>query len=753
MSRMQFSVFSVFLSILFSSFTLPTLAADNAASLEEVVVTAQRREQGVQEVPIAITALTGSFLTDRQVFDTESLSQYTPSLHIFAEQTGSEFYTVRGIGRSNEDLASDSGVAVFIDDVYVARQGAANLALYDIERVEVLRGPQGTLWGKNATGGAINIITRKPGDEVSGYVGVDLAEYSTLNVRGGVSAPIIDDKLYGRLAFSSRDRDGLYDNLVTGEEGNNIDTQAFRGSLRYTPSDKTTVTFAADWAKVKQDGVLKSIIADVPGTPYILKDFFQATFPTQENDVRTSRAGTHGNQGVEQYGFNLTIKHAFERMDLVMVSGLRVEDSFNLEDNDRAPERSAEVFSEQESHTFSQEIRLVSNNDSNISWTAGLYYFHDNGDRDQKRYSDFFGPGGLVGPGSPETQDSTTTFQQHLETDAFAVFGELTYNFNERASVTLGGRYSYEKKDYDINAFAVANPGSLSSYSLFQPAGDYIASDSKSWEDFTPKVVLAYELMDDVNTYFSFTQGFKSGGYNGSPDTAADVIPFDPEQVTQYELGLKGRFFDGRLSANLAGFFIDFEDLQLQGFDPVTGSPITNNAAQAEILGGEIEFNLLIGENLLVNFGGSYLDHEFKEYAIEVFDPTIMGGPPFRLVDKAGDRLGVIPKYNVNIGATYTWPLSSGASVSVTGDFVAVDETITVFNTLWSDSYEVFNLRATWKAASGNWDVSLWAKNLTDKDYYRGGGPVPDLNDTISRLGLFADPRVIGATVNWRFND
>ena len=752
MNHIRFFVCIVFLTTLFSSITLPTLAAETQASLEEIVVTAQRREQDLQDVPIAITALSGAFLSERQIYDTETLSLYTPSLHIFAEQTGSEFYTIRGIGRANEDLASDSGAAVFIDDVYVPRQGAANLALFDVERVEVLRGPQGTLWGKNATGGAINIITRKPGDELSGYVSADLAEHSTVNVRGGVSAPLIEDQLYGRLAFSTRNRDGLYRNLVTDEEANDIDVQAFRGSLRYTPGDRTTINFSADWEKVKQDGVLKSIITDVPGTRYILKDFFRATFPMQESNVRTSRAGTHGEQGVEQYGFNLTAQHALENMDITLVSGLRFEDSYNLEDNDRAPERSAQVSSEQESWQFSQEIRLSSNNDSNVSWTAGLYYFHDNGDRDQMRYSDFFGPGGLVGPGSPEIQNSTTTFQQHLVTDAYAVFGELTYQFTERASVTLGGRYSYEKKDYDINAFAVANPGSTSSYSLFQPGGDYTASDAKSWEKFSPKAVLSYELADNVNTYFSFTQGFKSGGYNGSPDTAADVVPFKPEEVTQYELGLKGRLMDGRLSANLAGFFIDFEDLQLQGFDPETGSPITNNAAQAEILGAEIEFDMLLG-NLLINFGASYLDHEFKEYAIEIFDPTIEGGPPFRLVNKAGERLGAIPEYNIHAGATYTWPLHNGSSFSVSGDFVAVDKTTTVFDTLWSDSYEVFNVRATWRSASGNWDISLWAKNVTDEDYYRGGGPVPDLDDKISRLGLFADPRIVGGTITWHFNE
>jgi len=449
----------------------------------------------------------------------------------------------------------------------------------------------------------------------------------------------------------------------------------------------------------------------------------------------------------------VTLSHSLENMDFLSVSGYRSEDSYNLEDNDRAPERSADVSSEQESWTFSQEFRLVSTAESDPSWTAGVYYFHDDGDRDQIRYSDFFGPGGLVGPGSPEIQNSTTTFQQRLETDAWAVFGELQYYVTERASVTLGARYSDEKKDFDLTGFAVANPGSASDYSLFLPQGAYSTSVSESGDAFTPKIVLAYELSEDVNAYLSYTEGFKSGGYNGQADTAADVIPFDPEEVTQYEFGLKGRFLEGRLSANFAAFYIDFEDLQLQGFDPVTGSPITANAAQAEIQGLEFEFSALIGENFNINFGASYLDHQFEEYAIEVFDPTIQGGPPFRLVDKSGERLGLIPDYNAFLGLSYRWPMREGASLTVTADAVAVDDTITVFDTLWSDSYEVYNLRATWRPASGRWDAALWVENLTDEDYYRGGGPVPDLNDQISRLGLVADPRIIGMSLNWRFGE
>tara|TARA_R110002049_G_scaffold54526_6_gene151727 strand:+ start:3927 stop:6176 length:2250 start_codon:yes stop_codon:yes gene_type:complete len=733
------------------AFSAPGVAQEDSSAsfLEEIVVSAQRREQSLYDVPIAITALSGEFLERQQVFTAEQLSLYTPSLHIFAEAVNSEFYTIRGIGRANEDLGSDSGVAMFINDVYVARQGAANLVLFDVERAEILRGPQGSLWGKNATGGAINIVTRKPGSEPGGYLGVDIGDYGTLNLRAAADAPITD-MLNGRIAFVSRERDGMYTNLTTGQSGNNINSQAFRGTLSYEASDATEVLLIADWARSEQFGVLKSVIADVPGTPYILKDFFTVTFPMQESDLRSSRSGIHGAQGVDQYGVNLSITHQMESMDFISISGYRTEESHHSEDNDRAAERSGDLWSTQDSSSFSQEFRLMSNSGDALTWTAGLYWFHENGDRDQSRYSDFFGPGGLVGPGSPEVQDSTTTFLQKIVTDSYALFGQIDYQFNDRWSATLGGRYTEETKDYDIDAFAVANQPGGSDYSLFIPDGAYTASDKKTWSQFTPKVSVQFALSEDVNTYVSYAEGFKSGGYNGSPDNAAGVVPFEPEQAESVEIGLKGQFFDNTMSANLAYFMTDFTDMQLQGFDPVTGSPITNNAAASEISGVEIEISGVIGEGFRYSFGGSWLDHKFTRYAIEVFDPTIQGGPPFRLVDKSGDRIGLIPEYNYHVGLGYEWQLSGSGSLSLSADFSGTDETITVFNTLWSNAYDVLDMRLAWDSGE-NWNAALWVRNLTDEDYYRGGGPVPDVNDTISRVGLLADPQIIGVSVGWNF--
>jgi iron complex outermembrane receptor protein len=494
------------------------------------------------------------------------------------------------------------------------------------------------------------------------------------------------------------------------------------------------------------------VIVDVPGTLYILKDFFQVTFPGQESDLRTARSGVHGAQGIEQYGATLTIDHAFSSMDFTSISGYRTEDSHHAEDNDRAAERSGDLWSIQDSSTFSQEFRVNSSNDSALTWTAGIYYFYETGDRDQSRYSDFFGPGGLIGPGSPEFQNAVTTFQQSITTDSYAVFGQATWAFTDQLSVTLGGRYTDETKDYDINAFAVPNVPGGDDFSLFIPGGPFMASDSHSWSEFTPRVSVQFAFSDDFNSYLSYSEGFKSGGYNGSPDNAAGVVPFEPEQAKSYELGLKGRFMDGQMSANFAYFFTDFTDLQLQGFDPVTGSPITNNAASAEISGIELEIVGALGDNFQYTIGASWLDHEFKDYFIEVFDPTIVGGPPFRVVDKEGDRIGAIPEYNYHVGLAYTWPLSGGGSLSLSGDLSAVDETITVFNTLWSNSYEVFDARLAWQSAD-NWSASLWVRNLFDEDYYRGGGPVPDLDDTISRVGLLADPQIVGVSFDWNYGD
>ncbi|HPE31865.1 MAG TPA: TonB-dependent receptor, partial [Parvularculaceae bacterium] len=512
--------------------------ADRGEALDTVVVTAMRREENLAKVPASITALNGITLEKLDIDTTEDLSQYTPSLHIYAEAVGSEKYTIRGIGRTSEDLSADPGVALFLNDVYIPRQAAANLAFFDIERVEVLRGPQGSLYGKNATAGAINVISRQPTEEFSGYGEISYGSYDRITGKGAISGPLVEEKLYARVAFLTDDRDGLYKNLTTGETANDINTRAARAILKFTPTDQFTATLIGDWAKSKQNGVLKSIISDVPGLEYI---FFTnnpvtglprpgVTPPTQETDLRTARSGINGRQGIETYGGSLNMTYAANGFDIVSITGVRTEESYNQEDNGRAQEITSYNTTAEDTWSGSQEIRLVSTasnepgDENRFSWTLGVYAFHEEGSRETAIYRNIAPFSGIA------------DFKQSINTDALAVFAEAKYRLLDRVGLTAGVRYTTEEKELQVDAIATRIPGI--------PAGgpitpfidaDYVAKDSKRWNRVTPRVVLDVYLADDAMMYASVSKGFKSGGFQGTPP-APPLNDFSPEDVLNYEL-------------------------------------------------------------------------------------------------------------------------------------------------------------------------------------------------------------------------
>jgi iron complex outermembrane receptor protein len=744
----------------------PSLAQTDAAALEEIIVTAERREESVLETPIAITALSGEFLEERNLTTVEDLTEFTPSLQIFTEQVNTELYMIRGIGRANEDLSTDSGVAVYVDGVYVSQQGAANAAMYDLERVEVLRGPQGTLYGKNAIGGVINLISRAPGDTFDASASAEFGELNLRSFQGAIGGPL-GDTVSARLAAMSREKDGAYHSLVTGERGNNIDTQAVRGSLRFAPGDALAITAIADYSDSDQDGVLKSVIVDEPAAQYIFKDFLVVDeFPTQEPSIRTSRSDTFGEQGVEQWGGSLRIDYNVGGGTFTSLTGFRAEESYNIEDVDRTAQRSLEQGGSQDTDSFSQELRFVSADDGALSlggrlhWAAGLYWFHEEGDRDHRLYLNARVPGsspgdpddpdnGLIGPGSPDAQNSTAIFLQHIETDSYAVYGQATYDFTDRLSATLGMRYTEEKKDFSVDAYSEAGAPGGDPYTLFQSEGPFQAANDEKWEKFTPKFVLEYAFSDDIDSYVSYAYGFKSGGFNGQPDTPAGLEPFDPENAKNLELGLKLALLDRRLQIATAIFQTDFEDLQVAGTN-AAGMIITGNAADSRIRGFELEGLARPVPALGLRAAVSLLEAEFRDYFKEEFDPTIVDGPPFVIVDKEGDRLDDTPEYMVSLGADYTWSLGSLGSLVFGADYIAKGDTVTNENTQHASSYDVVNLRVDWNSPSGLWSVGAWVDNVTDETYYRGGGPVPDLNKYITRVGLVADPRTAGVTFRVR---
>jgi iron complex outermembrane recepter protein len=718
-------------------------AVESAAALEDVVVTAQRRQENLQSVPISVSAVPGAALELLQIDTPAELSQYTPSLHIYAEAVGSEFYTIRGIGRTSEDLSADPGVAVFLNDAYLARQAVANLGFFDTQRVEVLRGPQGTLYGKNATAGAINIVTNAPTDSFSGYGEVLGGNRGRFNVDGAISGPLADG-IAARLAFISDNRDGVYRNTTTGDTANNIDRQGVRGSLRFSPDDKLKVDVIADYERSTQHGNLKSIFTDVPGTLY---EFFGhnpftgdprpgITPQTQGPDPLAVAGGTNGGQGLTTYGAVVNVRYALSGFDFISTTAYRHETDYSTEDVGRTPEIAAYSSSDEGTWSASQEFRVVSNQPNvpgsanRWSWTLGAYYFHEEGSKLAGILYDVVPFSGI------------TYFDQSIRTNSLAAFADVRYRLLDRLNATLGVRYTTETKSFGVNAYSIAVPGEAGSdgSTPFLDNGNFFTESSDRWNKVSPRFVLDYQFSEDMFAYASFSEGFKSGGFAGEP-SAPPSTEFAPEEVKNYELGVKAEFFD-RLRANLAVFYSDYTNLQLQTFD-ANGAP-TTSTADARSKGVELEILAKITHDLTVSGGASFTDPTYKSYFSVL--PAIG-----TVYDRSGQTIGEVPRRQANIIADYRVPLGASGTLDFQADVVSVGETITEFGSLWSPAYTKGDVRIGWTATDSHWSGSVWIRNVTDKVYYEGGGPVSKYNTDIVRVGLVSDPRTYGVSVRYQF--
>jgi iron complex outermembrane receptor protein len=778
-------------------------ASADGRRISDIVVTAERRQGTVQDTPIAISAFEGAQLEQQGIVSVEGLSRIAPSLQIYSESINNEEYIIRGIGKSNEDLTTDAGVAVYINDAYIPQSGEANAALFDIERVEVLRGPQGTLYGKNAVGGVINIITRKPTDRMEGYALGEVGSLGRREFEAAVGGPVITDKLSARIAGFSLHTDGAYRNLTTGNRANGVDTQAMRGSLRFTPDSDWEVNLVVDYSKVAQDGVLKSIITDVPGSPFVVADFFRPPYPYQEANLRTGRSDFEGAQGIRQWGTVLRVDRHSDAGTATLVSSYRGERSYSSEDIDRTALAQSVMSSDQKTWATSHEFRFVSDDDGPLSaggrlhWTAGVYWFHEEGWRSQRLFGrvcapivyqdytefgfppprpdcdfgnvDYASPAGLVGPGSPDHQDATANFLQHINTDSIAAFGEAKFDLTDRLSLSAGLRYTRENKRFDLDATSTPNnPGSddftisISDFvevapGVFEARGPYSVRRSKTWSKLTPRFVLEYEASTDVHAYASYARGFKSGGFNGQADKIEDTLPFNPEVADNFEVGLKADLFDRRLRINTAAFYILFDDLQIGGVDPVTGAIITNNAAESEIKGLEIEAFARPLPGLDLSGSLSLLDGKFKDYAIYV--PNTVGdvpdltipGPPFILQDLSGARISYVPKYTATVSAEYQHLLGDGATLRLGANATFKGNTVQRANLIRSRAYAVVDAHVGWTSPNESWSITGWVRNLTNEIYYPGGAALPDFNPDTNRVGLLADPRTYGVTVRFSF--
>jgi iron complex outermembrane receptor protein len=696
-------------------------------ALEEITVTAERREASLQDTAIAITAFSGEELLRSGIETSEQLSGFTPGLNIQRDVIGK--VVIRGIGTENFTIAGDPGVAIAYDGGYIARSSVAIFDLFDLERVEVLRGPQGTLYGRNATGGAINFISRKPTDEFElSFLG-DVGDYGKTRFEGAISGPIAEDRLLGRLSAMIHERDGYTDNVFpnVGRGLDELDTKdlwAARGQLRWLASDRVTVDIKADVYRDDSNPIPYKYVAD----PLIY--FGGVPFPNPLADqLRTVSQGfeldipgfdlTVPDEGTwDQTGLQATVDWELSPgLALRSITAYREIEFDWLNDGDGIEAYLVNYFQSDESEQLTQEFQLVSDGDGRFNWVAGLFFLTEDAES-------FIGIPLPLGADLP----LAILINGESETTAYAAFGEASYYLTDRLRLTLGARFSREEKEVDY--FDDRS-------SLGGPAAGFTGDES--WSAFTPKLGLDYFVNDDVMLYGSLTNGFKSGGFN----LLAIQPSYDEEEVWSFETGIKSRFADGRVQLNAAAFYYAYDDLQVGKI--VNLNAVIENAAEATIYGAEVELRALVTDEFQVDASLSLLETEYDEFVTE--DKDLPGAPEVSL---AGNELPRAPGVTGSLSGLYTIPLGNGGAIELWGNWQYTgSQFFTPFNraSFEQDGYDLLNARVTYVTPSGRWQFSLYGENLGDEEYFtnalESGVPTPGVDRVVPQFFVGA-PRMWG---------
>lgn len=728
----------------------PDESARSAGIMEEITVTARKKAEGIQDVPIAISAFTAEQLEDAHITNLDQIAPLTPGLFFGKFNESRPQIYIRGVGSRQFDVGAEGSVGVFIDEVYVGRFSAGLSGLGDIERVEILKGPQGTLYGRNTIGGAINVITKKPTEEPYADVEIGVGNLNYVTGQGALSGPL-GDSVSGRLSFFYRDRDGYVTNLATGTEHNGLNQFSLRGKLLFTPTDDLDIGFTADYNRSDPEGGLQGEY--VGGLPVLATPGFlppPITTPDRFDEIYNTDSAFDR----DIYTLTLRADWRFDIATLTSISAYSDVDMFEARDLDSTQVDGIEHITDEESEQFTQEFRLSSTSggwftfDDRVEWILGFYYLREEPIRRENlrggldsvfsRIAASIDAGGPPAPIVPGQMFIDNFLTVDVETTSVAFFGESTIDLTDRFALTVGARYTHDEKDAVYTG--------MSNRDFVPPIIlPFQVEMSPSWYSFDPKVTLEFSPTDDLMTYFVYSQGFKSGGFQFAKFNAVEAQEiFDPETVETFEVGLKSTWFDQRLRLNANVFHYDYSDLQVaKTTTGVAGAPAisTINAAAATVKGFELDSSLGLTDDLNLHIGYAYLDATYDEY---IFDDTL---------DFSGNDLVRAPEHTFNATLDYARNVGTGllgfrADYSWTDEyFFEPDQGLTIGTT--QDDYGLVN--AAFYYEQGPWRYSVWGKNLTDEVYRTttlSFGPPSPNTFTMEYLGL---PRTYGITVGWTF--
>jgi iron complex outermembrane recepter protein len=705
--------------------------------LEEIVVTAQKREESVQSVPISISALSGDAMSEIGIQSTDDLALAVPGLQMQQNGIGNVPF-IRGIGAQDSTAGQDGSVSTYIDGVLVASVFGSSMGFNNVERVEVLKGPQGTLFGRNTTGGVINIVTKDPTQEPELKVGASVGNYETSSVDFYGSTGLTEN-LAANISFRYGDQgEGYSDNLLTGRDVNKREDDInLHTKFKYI-GDTFEATLAYKHYEMSDDmGYVRSI---PPG-------FTNIVGTTVQDDRWDLYTDTDGEADFESDLLSLTLIKSFDSFDVKSITAWNDNENYGWTDNDFSALyfNNAEIIFLEEN--ISQELQFISTTDGPLTWIAGLYYF------EQEARGEYSITGlALAGDGL-----STLQLNGEIDTTSYAGFGEVAYHFSDVTKLTVGLRWTKDERDFSSRGLIGSIGGVADPNKGHFPEGDPVLvlaalpSHSESWDEPTYRLVLDHQFNDDILGYVSYNRGFRSGNYITA--VSADQEPFNPEFVDAYEIGLKSDLLDGTLRVNTAVYFYDIEDLQFQVLEGV--STKTLNAAGAEITGFELDVVWQVTDELALSYATSYIDGEYSDfdsatsYDYDNLIPGFGGGNSGAVIPKdvSGFDLASTPEFTHSVGVSYVTEKDSGQysanlRATYTDEFAWEPDAV-----LFQDSYTMVNASVGWRSPDDVWGVRLSGANLLDEFY------AVTARQTVA-TGAFeapGKPRTFDVSVNYRF--
>jgi iron complex outermembrane receptor protein len=764
-SLIPLSVTLLISTTLHAQSTKDSLLHSNDTNIEIIEVTAQKRVQNINDVPISITSLSDEFIERMALRQLNEIAEFVPNVNMNQTNDFSSSITIRGVGSPSRNIGFDARVGLYLDGVYIGQSPAHNQDLLDLERIEVLRGPQGTLFGKNNVAGSINLITKKPDDELSGNVGLSVGNYGLRQYSALLNTPLTDD-IAAKFSINKYQRDGFIENTTTGNWLNEQDSYSYRAQISASLFDNIELNFSID--KLKSDRLsfdgepITNTLGNLKNTESPEKDKVSFDIdPHEERDIS---------------GESLTLDWQFNNNFMVKsITGHRKSTIQYTNDFDFSSQSVAFLDYVDDYSQWSQELQLISP-ENDFQFVAGLYYFKQ--DAHTKRLPNvgdetlslFTGiPRSVIEQGAA-LNDPTSVFMLaafypgilstigDVDTTSYSVFFNSNYKFNERFTLDLGFRYSTEEKLVDWTVSSIDPLTNIPVIPIFELANGQVI-DKRTDHDFSPLISLNYHVNSELNAYIKYSSGYKSGGYNVDFLTQAQLdagIEFDKETVDSYEVGLKGNLLDHRLRFSSAIFYAKYDDYQInQLINLAAGTTALSirNAAKVETYGAELELTYQLSENIEINAAIGLLDAKFDEF------PS--GGSNGE--DLSGNQLPGTSDYTVNLSAQYYYPeLIANSALSVSLSYNYQDDYNTdldgetdveladgsVLDIGYIEGFGIFNGAISLEPENSGISLHFWVRNIMDED-----SPIVLGEKSFfgTRRNVYVNPRTYGLTAKYIF--